>query len=106
MNKIDASTNKKSMIKMMLISLAPILAFIFVDEYYGPKAGVIAGISLGLLETIFLYKDKNDYQFIHPDAWQEQKKAYKDYNAIELIKLAPLSLFQPGRYIKAETVKG
>jgi intracellular septation protein A len=50
-----SSTNKKSMIKMMLISLAPIIAFIYVDEYYGPKAGVIAGISLGVLETLFLY---------------------------------------------------
>jgi len=55
MNKIDPATNKKSMLKMMLISLAPIIAFIYVDEYYGPKAGVIAGISLGLLETLFLY---------------------------------------------------
>lgn len=53
--KAVAGTSKKSMLKMMLISLAPILAFIFVEEYYGPKAGVIAGISLGILETAFLY---------------------------------------------------
>ena len=39
----------------MLISLAPVLAFIFVDEYHGPKAGVIAGIALGLCETAFFF---------------------------------------------------
>jgi len=49
------NTNKKSMLKMMFISLAPVIAFIYVDEYYGPKAGVVAGITLGILETMFLY---------------------------------------------------
>lgn len=54
------------------------------------------------LETIFIYKDKDTYQYIHPDDWKSKQTNYKNHTSIALRKIPPLSVFNTGCYIKAQ----
>ena len=53
------------------------------------------------LETVFLFRNQNDYQWLHPDIWNKHKSQFGDYQAYRLRKMIPLSLWDPGRYISA-----
>jgi pyruvate formate-lyase activating enzyme-like uncharacterized protein len=50
------------------------------------------------LETVFIFRDKETYQFIHPDDWQPEQAKFKNYIGISLKKIAPLSVFNNARY--------
>lgn len=54
------------------------------------------------LETVFIFQDRDDYQFIHPDLWRSNQSNYKNYSAIRLTKMAPLSVFDQARYISTQ----
>jgi hypothetical protein len=54
------------------------------------------------LETVFIFQDRDAYQFIHPDLWQSDQTNYKNYSAIRLKKIAPLAVFDRARYISAQ----
>jgi pyruvate formate-lyase activating enzyme-like uncharacterized protein len=56
------------------------------------------------LETIFIFRDKETYQFIHPDDWQTKQEELKNYTGIALKKIAPLSIFHDAGYISAQTL--
>ena len=53
------------------------------------------------LETVFIFRDKDAYQFIHPDDWRDKRANYKNYSNVALKKIAPLSVFNEARYISA-----
>jgi pyruvate formate-lyase activating enzyme-like uncharacterized protein len=54
------------------------------------------------LKTVFIFRDKDIYQFIHPDEWLRRQVKFKNYSSIALKKIAPLSVFTEGRYISAQ----
>jgi pyruvate formate-lyase activating enzyme-like uncharacterized protein len=54
------------------------------------------------LETVFIFQDRDCYQFVHPDLWQSNQTNYKNYSAFRLKKIAPLSVFDKARYISAQ----
>ncbi len=54
------------------------------------------------LETVFIFQDEDSFQFIHPDEWRGEQANYKNYSAIRLKKISPLSVFNEARYISAE----
>ncbi len=54
------------------------------------------------LETVFIFRDKETYQFIHPDEWRLEQAKFKNYSGIALKKIAPLSVFNNARYISAQ----
>lgn len=56
------------------------------------------------LETVFLYKGKNDYKFLHPDEWFSNKIKNGEFNSFALRKLAPLSIYNDGRYVHAQKI--
>lgn len=53
------------------------------------------------LETVFIFKDRDTFQFIHPDDWLRNPAKFKNYSGIALKKIAPLSVFSEARYISA-----
>jgi len=56
------------------------------------------------VETVFIYKNKDTYQYVHPDDWKSQQGIYKNHTCIALRKMAPLTVFNQGCYIKAEKI--
>ena len=57
--------NKADLLKKMLPGFLPLLVFIFVDEYWGTKAGIYFALGFGVIELIFIYiKEKRIEKFV------------------------------------------
>jgi uncharacterized protein len=54
------------------------------------------------LETIFIFKDKDTFQFIHPDVWRSERTKYVNYCGFTVIKIAPLSVYSKAHYISVQ----
>ncbi len=57
------------------------------------------------LLTVFAYRDKNTWQWVHPDEWAEKSDRYLNYSAHRLKKIGPLSVWDKGRYMSAEKIR-
>ncbi len=56
------------------------------------------------LETILVYRDSKDFRFINPEFYDEN--SYKSYNAVRLLRHAPLSVYDSNeRYFKVCKIK-
>ncbi|MBN2102579.1 radical SAM protein [bacterium] len=59
----------------------------------------------GCLESVFVFQDKDHYQWVHPDVWEARKSRFAGYTAFRLKKTAPLSVWDRGRYLSAEKLE-
>lgn len=57
------------------------------------------------LESIFVFRDKTRHQWLHPNEWNDQKSRFAGQTVFKLKKLAPLSVWDTGRYISAHQLE-
>jgi hypothetical protein len=55
-----------------------------------------------VLESYCVYRDENDYHFIHPDCLLEARSRFPGYRVVRLVREAPLSLHGRKRWFTFE----
>jgi uncharacterized protein len=55
-----------------------------------------------IYESYCAYRDAEDYIFFHPDSIGEIRQSYPGYRFVRLVRIAPLSIGDPGRWITFE----
>ena len=54
------------------------------------------------LESFCVYRDENDYHFIHPDTWLDVRSRFPGYKVVRIVREAPLTLNGRRRWIACE----
>jgi len=57
-----------------------------------------------IYESYCAYRGEEDYHFFHPDAVQEVRRRCPDYKFVRLVRTAPLSINDPGRWIAFQEI--